>query len=235
MTIKEFEELILNKIKLVIDKIITENPNLSISAKSRAGAEISDWLEEKFVEQTKENDFFEGSEGAPKGSTKNPWDARTKFVLERHKEEIWIDFKAFKITSANSNPDIGTPNKIIKLINEGNFYHAFVHIFYEETVDGLEFVKLKDEYSKLYFLKDISSTFRRNPKNQLQVNISAMSEYRTREEFIKLLMDKIKESHLRQIEISNKALKKHDEVRKELLKANKESEKGLSKMIQLIS
>lgn len=232
MTIKEFEELVLEKLKIVVDQIIAENLELPISAKSRAGAEISDWLEEKFVEHTIDNDFFEGSEGAPKGSTKNPWDARTKFVLDGHKEEIWIDFKAFKITSADSNPDIGTPNKIIKLINEGKFYHAFIHVFYEATDNGLKFVKLNDSYSKLYFLKDISSTFRRNPKNQLQVNLSAPSEYRTREEFIKLLMDKIKESHQRQIEISNKALKKLDEITEELLKANKKSEDDLTKKIQ---
>lgn len=232
MTIKEFEELVLEKLKIVVDQIITENLELPISAKSRAGAEISDWLEEKFVEYTIGNDFFEGSEGAPKGSTKNPWDARTEFVLDGHKEEIWIDFKAFKITSADSNPDIGTPNKIIKLINEGNFYHVFIHVFYEATDNGLKFVKLNDNYSKLYFLKDISSTFRRNPKNQLQVNISAPSEYRTREEFIKLLMAKIKESHQRQIEISNKALKKQDEITEELLKANKKSEDDLTKKIQ---
>lgn len=232
MTIKEFEELILKKLKIVVDEIITENLELPISAKSRAGAEISDWLEERFVEHTKNNDFFKNSEAAPKGSTKNPWDTRTEFVLEGHKEEVWIDFKAFKITSANSNPDIGTPNKIFKLINKGNFYHAFIHVFYEATNKGLKFVELNDNYSKLYFLKDINSSFRRNPKNQLQVNISAPPEYRTREEFVKLLMKKIKESHLRQIEISNKALKKQDEIREELLKANKKSEDNLIKKLQ---
>lgn len=232
MTLRQFEELVIKKLKIVVDKIVAENFELPISARSRAGAEISDWLEEKFVEYTKGSEFFEDSEGAPKGSTKHPWDARTKFVLNGHKEEIWIDFKAFKISSADSNPDIGTPNKIIKLINEGNFYYAFIHVFYEATDYGLKFVKLNDSYSKLYFLKDISSTFRRNPKNQLQVNISAPSEYRTREEFIKLLMEKIKESHQRQIEISNKVLKEQDEIIEELLKANKKSEDDLIKKIQ---
>ncbi|MCK9255697.1 MAG: hypothetical protein M0Q45_05695 [Bacteroidales bacterium] len=232
MNIKEFEELVLKELKKVVDCIITENLELPISAKSRVGAEISDWLEEKFVEYTMNNVFFKGSEGAARDSTKNPWDARTDFVLNNTKEEIWIDFKAFKITSANSNPDIGTPNKIIKLINEGKFYHAFIHVFYETTDIGLKFVKLNNSYSKLYFLKDISPTFRRNPKNQLQVNISAASEYRTREDFIKLLMDKIKESHQRQIEISNKALKKIDKITEDLLKANKKSEDDLTKKIQ---
>ena len=45
-------------------------------------------------------------------------------------------------------------------------------------------------------------------KNQLQVNISAEPEERTREEFINLLFNKIKESHKRQILISTKILKR---------------------------
>lgn len=100
------------------------------------------------------------------------------------------------------------------------------------AAESLMFVKYSDSYSKLYFLKDISSTFRRNPKNQLQVNISAPSEYRTREQFIKVLISKIKESHKRQIKISNKALEEIDEVEKKLLKSNKKSEKDLIKKIQ---
>lgn len=232
MEIREYENLILEKLKEVIDSIINDNPELNISAKARAGAEISDWMEEKFVEYTPNHDFFEDSESAPKGSTKNPWDARTVFKLNDIREEVWIDFKAFKITSADSNPDIGTPNKIIKLINDGNFYHAFIHVFYQSKGEGLEFVKHENSFSKLYFLKDISSTFRRNPKNQLQVNISAPSEYRSREAFIKLLIEKIKESHTRQIEISNKALKGIEKVEKELIQSNKKSEDELTKKIR---
>jgi hypothetical protein len=232
MTIKQFEDLIISELTKVVDAIVKANLKLDISAKSRAGAEISDWLEEKFVEATKKHKYFHNSESAPKGSTKNPWDARTKFRLDGADEELWIDFKAFKITSADSNPDIGTPNKIVKLINDGNFYHAFIHVFYESEGNGLKFVKLNGSYTKLYFLKDISSTFRRNPKNQLQVNISAPSEYRTREEFIKVLISKIKESHERQIKISKKALKEIDEVERLLLESNKKSEKELSKKIR---
>lgn len=232
MDIKDFETKILSELKAVVETILGKNPEPNISAKSRAGAEISDWLEEKFVEATKKHKYFHNSESAPKGSTKNPWDARTKFRLDGADEELWIDFKAFKITSADSNPDIGTPNKIVKLINDGNFYHAFIHVFYESEGNGLKFVKLNGSYTKLYFLKDISSTFRRNPKNQLQVNISAPSEYRTREEFIKVLISKIKESHERQIKISKKALKEIDEVERLLLESNKKSEKELSKKIR---
>lgn len=232
MEIREYENLILEKLKQVIDSIINDYSELNISAKARAGAEISDWMEEKFVEYTQNHDFFEDSESSPKGSTKNPWDARTVFKLNDFKEEIWIDFKAFKITSADSNPDIGTPNKIIKFINAGNFYHAFIHVFYRSKGNGLEFVEHEHSFSKLYFLKDISSTFRRNPKNQLQVNISAPPEYRTREQFIKLLIEKIKESHTRQIKISNRALKSIEKVEKELIKSNKKSEEELTRKIQ---
>jgi len=232
MTIKDFEDLIIDELTKVVDSIIESNLKLTISAKSRAGAEISDWLEERFVDSTKSHQYFHDSEYAPKGSTKNPWDARTKFRLDGVDEEVWIDFKAFKKTSADSNPDIGTPNKIVKLINDGNFYHTFIHVFYEADGDGLKFVKPDDSYTKLYFLKDISSTFRRNPKNQLQVNISAPSEYRTREEFIRMLISKIKESHERQIKISNKALKEINEVEKSLLDSNKKSEEDLTKKLQ---
>ncbi len=232
MKIREYENLIIKKLKIVVDKIIEDNPNLPISAKARAGAEISDWIEEQFVEHTKNHQYFEDSESAPKASTKNPWDARTIFKLDDIKEELWIDFKAFKVTSVNSNPDIGTPNKIIKLINDGNFYHVFIYIFYQATDTGLEFVKLNDSLSKLYFLKDISSTFRRNPKNQLQVNISALPEYRTREEFIKILIHKIRESHVRQMKISTKALKNIDQIQNELLKSNKKSEKETIKKLK---
>jgi len=232
MTIKEFENFILEELEKVIIDIVENNLKLPISAKARAGAEISNWLEEKFVEKTKNHEYFKDSESAPKNKTKNPWDAKTVFKYKNIEEEIWIDFKAFKITSADTNPDIGSPKKIFKLINEGNFYLAFIHVFYQANSTGLEFVKHEGYYTKSYFLKDISSTFRRNPKNQLQVNISAPPEYRTREKFIKMLISKIKESHKRQIEISNKELNKIDKEEKQLLKSNGESEKKLIKKLE---
>ena len=140
MTIKGFEDLVISELKKVVDTIIKNNLKLPISAKARAGAEISDWLEKKFVELTLKHKYFKNSESAPKGSTKNPWDARTTFVYKNVEEEIWIDFKAFKVTSADSNPDIGTPNKIVKLINDGDFYHAFIYVFYQSNAKGLMFV-----------------------------------------------------------------------------------------------
>lgn len=55
MTIKQFEELIISELTKVVNAIVKANLKLDISAKSRAGAEISDWLEEKFVEVTKKH------------------------------------------------------------------------------------------------------------------------------------------------------------------------------------
>jgi len=89
-----------------------------------------------------------------------------------------------------------------------------------------------EEFVKIYFLKDISSTFRRNPKNQLQVNISAKPEERSREDFINVLFEKIGESHKRQIEISTKALKELEkgDTKAKLLEINKQSEDRIKKL-----
>lgn len=159
MEIKDFEKLILAELKTVVEKIISKNPSPNISAKSRAGAEISSLLEEEFVKETANHKYFKNSISSPAGATKNPWDAMTHFSIKGHDEEIWIDFKAVKVSSADSNPDIGTPDKIIDLIYSGFFYLAYIFVYYKETKEGLEFVKnAENTFVKLYFLKDINST-----------------------------------------------------------------------------
>jgi len=233
MNINDFENLILTELKTVTEKILAKNPTPNISAKARAGAEISDLLEKEFVIETQKHKYFKNSQSSPEGATKNPWDAMTYFCINGHEELIWIDFKAVKVSSADSNPDIGTPDKIIDLINQGYFYLAYILVYYEETVNGLKFVNnIDNEHIKLYFLKDISSTFRRNPKNQLQVNISAKPEKRSRAEFINILFDKIMESHKRQIEISKKALKQieENEIKEKLLAENEKQEQKIKKI-----
>lgn len=224
MDIKDFENLILNEVNLAVLNIIRDFTELDISARSRAGAEISKFLEEKFVEYTKSHKFLKNSVPSPRGATKNPWDVKTVFHYKNIKEKIWIDFKAIKISGKGSNPDIGTPNKVIDFIKSGHFYLLYVYVFYEETERGLKFVEVNSNNTKSYFLKDIHHSFRRNPKNQLQVNIRELPEYRTREEFIKLLIKKIKESHQRQIQISQKALQEIPDEENLLLDKNKESE-----------
>lgn len=223
MDIQEYEALILSELKIVIEEILSKNPNPNISAKSRAGAEISSLLEEEFVKFTANHNYFKNSIASPNGATKNPWDAMTHFCVKGHEELIWIDFKAVKVSSADSNPDIGTPDKIFNLINSGYFYLVYIFVYYQEIKEGLKFVQNADnEMIKIYFSKDISHTFRRNPKNQLQVNISAKPELRTRVEFINLLFEKIEESHKRQIAISNKALEQIEkgDIKKKIIELN---------------
>ncbi len=233
MDIQEFETLILSELKKVVEAILQNYPEPNISAKSRAGAEISSMLEEQFVNETQNHEFFKKSLASPAGATKNPWDAITYFLYKGHEEVIWIDFKAVKVSSADSNPDIGTPGKIIALIESGFFYLVYVFVYYEETKNGLKFVtNAQNDLVKLYFLKDISSTFRRNPKNQLQVNISAPPEQRTREEFINLFFGKIEESHKRQIAISKKVLEQLEtgNMKIKLLEINKQLEEKIKKL-----
>ena len=126
MKLEEFETLLVLQLRTVVENIIEDQQSLEISAKSRSGAEISDWLEEKFVQYTTQHKYFKESEACPKGKTKNPWDARTYFMIEDIYEEIWIDFKAIKISQIDSNPDIGTPTKVIKFIQSGNFYIVYI-------------------------------------------------------------------------------------------------------------
>jgi len=221
----EFEKFTVSVLDKIIRKIITDKLELNISAKSRAGAEISDYLERKFVEYSKNSNDIFNPESAPRGKTKNPWDARCNVRFKDISEEIWIDFKCIKKSAVDSNPDIGSPNKVINFIKNSNFYLIFILVYYVENGDTMRFVTHNDEYTKSYFLKDINHTFRRNPKNQLQVNINAEPEYRTRKDFIELLMKKIKESHYRQINISINALNGIEKNRKELISANQESMK----------
>ena len=228
MDIKIFENTIKETISNTIISIIEENQRLNISAKSRAGAEISDFLENKFVELSKLNQDLREAEKSPKGATKNPWDVKVCFKYNNHLEEIWIDFKAIKIVQLGSNPDIGTPNKIFDFIQNGGFYLLYIYVFYKEIDDGLEFCKVKDSFVKSYFLKDIHYSFRRNPKNQLQVCISKEPEYRTREEFIDLLFIKLKESYFRQIKIGEKELLNLNKKQIEMKEFNKQKEKLLS-------
>lgn len=232
MNIKEFEDIVRGEITNVVQEIIEKHEFLNISAKSRAGAEISDWLEEQFVKATKNHQYLKEPEFAPKGKTKNPWDARCYFCFNEHREEVWIDFKAFKLSGKDSNPDIGTPNKIIEFIEKGGFYLLYIHVYYEEHENGLKFVKLDDSFVKSYFLKDISSTFRRTPTNQLQVNMSAKPTYRTRDEFIDILMEKLREGLVRQLEKSKQKLSEIDKKIVLLKDKNAESEKIIEEKLQ---
>src|SRR5574340_670981 len=116
MEIREFEKLILGELKTVVERIISKNQEPRISAKSRAGAEISALLEEQFVLETSSHRYFSKTRASPPGATKNPCDAITHFCIKGHEEILLSDFKSVKVTSADSNPDIVTPDKIFDLI-----------------------------------------------------------------------------------------------------------------------
>ncbi len=77
MKLEDFEDLLVSQLQTVVENIIEDQQSLEISAKSRAGAEISDWLEKKFVQYTTQHEYFKESEACPQGKTKNPWDAKT--------------------------------------------------------------------------------------------------------------------------------------------------------------
>lgn len=222
MDFKIYEEKLCKEILMIVESIITANLKLNIRARARAGAEISDYLEEQFVLYIEQNghNYLYNAVQSPRGATKNPWDAKCQFYFMNRNEEIWIDFKAFKISSKDSNPDIGTPNKVIKFIKEGNFYLIFVLVYYDEEDDGLKFVKYDNHYSRVYPLKNVNSTFRLNPKPQLQVNIAAEPEYRTRKEFIDLLMKKHEESYQRQQESLQRKVENLNNIHEELIQAN---------------
>ncbi len=207
-------QILENLMKEDIESIFTEilkahDYILPISARSRSGAEISDYLEDSFVEyvlQTKPARVY-NPKGAPKGATKNPYDFCFNYKSDDglFDDLIWGDIKATKFSYADSNPDLGTPEKIIKFIMDGHFYLLFVFLEYDSTEDDqTQFRKFEDgKYVHCQFLKDIHHSVRINPKPQFQVNINEPEEYRTREEFLELFHTKYKESIDRIIEKQN--------------------------------
>ena len=233
MNIKDFENLMKEDLKYVYNAILKENNYiLPISAKSRSGAEISDYLEDGFVEFLNKNPHprIYNQKGSPKGSTKNPYDfcfnyRNADFNFD---DLIWGDIKATKKSYADSNPDLGTPTKMIKFMLDGHFYLVFVFVEYDATEDGQTiFLPFENgEYVHVMFLKDISSTVRINPKPQFQVNIHEPEEYRTKEEFIDLFLRKYKESVERIMKIQMKKKetldKTFDEIKKIQLNEKKD-------------
>ena len=211
MDFKRIEEKIKTEIETTFTKIL-ENHNFvfPISAKSRSGAEISDYLEDSIVDyyRNTNNTNINNVLGAPKGKTKNPYDfcfdykdSDTKF-----NDIIWADIKATKHSYNDSNPDLGTPEKIVKFIMDGHFYLLFVFFEYEATEDNTtKFIPFKDgKYVHCQFLKDINHTVRINSKPQFQVNINEPEEYRTIDEFIELFYTKYQESIDRNLSIQSK-------------------------------
>ncbi len=229
------EKIIEDKMKKEIEEAFSfilksHNYIFPISAKSRSGAEISDYLEDEIVKYyLNKNENVYDVKGAPKGKTKNPYDFCFSYKLDDYKfnDLIWGDIKATKHSYDDSNPDLGTPEKIIKFILDGHFYLLFVFFEYESTNDNkTKFIAFDDgKYVHCQFLKDISHTVRINPKPQFQVNIHEPEEYRTRDEFIDLFETKYKESIDRIIKNANdkkqKLEKRFEKLREKMKDYNK--------------
>ena len=208
MDIQAYETLITTQLDQLVGNIITTNPKLNIAVKKgeRVGDGISKFLENKFVEFTQNHQYFKESLASPEGKTKNPFDVETIFEINGHKELIWIDFKAVNVENDDTNPDSGTPDKVITLMQNGYFYLAYIIVYYQGFENGLEFVKHNNLYVKSYFLKNVSPTMRITPANQMQVNGFSETVYRTREEFLDFLLQKKIESNERKLKKATQEL-----------------------------
>jgi hypothetical protein len=208
MDIKAYETLIIGQLDELIGSIITTNPTLTIAVKKgeRVGDGISKFLENKFVEFTTKHTYFKESLASPEGKTKNPFDVQTIFEINGHKELIWIDFKAVNVENDDTNPDSGTPDKVITLIENGYFYLVYIIVYYKGSENGLVFVSHNEKNVKSYFLKNVSPTMRITPANQMQVNGFSETVYRTREEFLDFLLQKKIESNERKLKKATQEL-----------------------------
>lgn len=225
---KDYEQHLTSTFTSIISSIITTDRKLNKlpASAGRIGATISDYLQEDFVNyvngpQNSVSDELYNAEEAPKEKTKNPFDARCSFSYNGRTEEIWLDFKALNVDKVDSNPDIGTPYKVIKFIKEGNFYILFIIVYYDkDNNNNFKYTKYEGKYTNTYLLKDVSSSMRVNPKPQMQVNMKAKPEYRTREEFIELLSDKLTQSYERTEEKVQKRREELKDLKKDMYKAN---------------
>lgn len=230
MDIQAYETLITNQLDELVGNIINTNPKLNIAVKKgeRVGDGISKFLENKFVEFTQNHQYFKESLASPEGKTKNPFDVQTIFEINNHKELIWIDFKAINIENDDTNPDSGTPDKVLNLISQGYFYLAYILVYYKGSEEGLEFVPHNGTNVKSYFLKNVSATMRITPANQMQVNGFAEPVYRTREQFLNFLLQK-------KIESNERKLKKATDELENLKQGKFKKDLSLEKLLQLNS
>lgn len=228
MDIQAYETLITNQLDELVGNIINSNPKLNIAVKKgeRVGDGISKFLENKFVEFTQNHQYFKESLASPEGKTKNPFDVQTIFEINNHKELIWIDFKAINIENDDTNPDSGTPDKVLNLIDQGYFYLAYILVYYKGSEEGLEFVAHNGTSVKSYFLKNVSTTMRITPANQMQVNGFAEPIYRTREQFLNFLLQK-------KIESNERKLKKATDELENLKQGKFKKNLSLEKLLQL--
>ncbi len=201
MDIQAYETQLLTQLKKITEKIIESNQKLNIQVQKgeRQGDLISKTLENEFIKNVITNEYFKDSTKAILGKTKSPYDIQTYFDYEGIKEKIWIDFKAFNLDNQDSNADGGSFKKVIELIQQGGFYIIYVYCYYKGKDSVLQFEKLDSNngFTKVFFLKDISSKMHIPPTNQMQVDYKLPTEYRSRVEFLDFFFEKVKESYER--------------------------------------
>lgn len=223
-----FEKQLKIDLENVFQEILNKtNGVINIPATARAGAQISDYLEDEFVDYLSKNthERIYNPMSAPKNKTKNPYDICWNYKYEDEDDNvvddlIWGDIKASKNSFDDSNPDLGTPTKMIKFMKDGHFHMLYIFFEYNATDDNkVQLIKYPNgKYAKVWLLKDISNTVRINPKPQFQVNIKEEPVYRTEEEWIDLFEKKYFESLDRIIE---NATKKKETLRKDFEKIRK--------------
>ena len=205
--LKSIENDIITEMEhIILDIIQNEKIELKVAGKKdRVGASISSFLEEKFCEYvlSKYNDKFKNPKSAPKNKTKNPWDAKFDYKYNEQLIHIWIDFKSINKDMEDSNPDMGSSDKIFKMAEENVFFLLYVEVYY--TINKNNNIVLDKDKIKIYFLHNIANSYRRTPTNQMQVNINESPIFdRTFKDFLKLHSQKLQESYKREIDKINK-------------------------------
>lgn len=222
-----FENQLKIDIEDVFQKILIKtNGIIDVGATARAGAQISDFLEDAFVDYLKNNKHkrIYNPRSTPKNETKNPYDICWDYKYEDGytiiDDIIWGDIKTSKKSYKDSNHDLGTPEKMIKFMKDGHFHLLYIFFEYTATDDNkVQLIKYPNgKFAKVWLLKDISSTVRITPAPQFQVNIKKEPEYRTEEEWIKLFEEMYITSLKRKIE---KAKKKLEELPTEFAEIRK--------------
>lgn len=207
-----FEHTLCEDIENIFQAIITQTGTvLNIPASARSGAQISDFLEDKFIDylNTVLHPRIYNPASAPKRNTKNPydicWNYRYQDNSMNYDDIIWGDIKASKKSFDDSNPDLGTPTKMINFMLDGHFHMLFIFFEYDATTDDtVQLLKYENgKYAKCTLLKNINHTVRINPKPQFQVNINVSEEYRTNSEWIDMFEQKYNESLDRMIVNAN--------------------------------
>jgi hypothetical protein len=84
-------------------------------------------------------------------------------------------------------------------MNSGYFYLVYILVYYKGIKTGLDFVKNNEIFVKSYFLKDVSSTMRITPANQMQVNGFARTNVQNPRRILEVLLQKKIESNERKL------------------------------------